>query len=242
MVLAMKKPYLLTAAALACVLGLPILGQNIFSSETSSSAMSSRLNDLAPYAGAAAEAAEPAAATADKTSAVPAETTTADIIPSQKGLSVPSLEGNELPPLRITPDKPEVVLLDRDAVNILVGSDKHLRVVPDTNRSIILIPKQPGSTYFRALDFEGKVIMQRHVIVGAPEQNYIRIRRACVNGGKEGCKSYSIYHCTDMCHEVSVVDEAAKPSPELPNDAPSYQNNGQEQSTEGGSASGDILQ
>ena len=124
-------------------------------------------------------------------------------------------DSDEAPPLRITSDKAEVIQLDRDAVNILVGSDKNLRVVPDTNRTLILIPKQPGSTYFKALDNEGKVIMQRHVIVGSPKNEYIRIRRACVNGA-DGCKEYSVYYCPDMCHEVSVSQDEKTVLPERP--------------------------
>lgn len=116
-----------------------------------------------------------------------------------------SAEKEELP-LRISPDKPEVVKLDRDAVNVLVGSDETLRAVPDTNRTIVLIPKKPGATYFKAIDAEGKVIMQRHVIVGSIEKGnqYIRIRRACANDDTN-CKQFSVYYCPDMCHEVNVV-------------------------------------
>jgi Flp pilus assembly secretin CpaC len=123
--------------------------------------------------------------------------------------------------MKITLDKAEIIQLDRDVVNVIVGSDKNLRVVPDTNRTLVLIPKQPGSTYFKALDNEGHVIMQRHVIIGSPKSEYIRIRRACVNGA-DGCRQYSVYYCPDMCHEVSVSQDEKKSSPAVPADAPSY--------------------
>jgi|GEM_PF-4830202 len=133
-------------------------------------------------------------------------------------------DATELPPLRISPDKPEVIQLDRDAVNVLVGSDETLRAVPDTNRTIVLIPKKPGATYFKATDAEGKVIMQRHVIVGAPDKGskYLRIRRACANDDK-ACKQFSVYYCPDVCHEVNVVQGDASTSQEnqAPNVAPS---------------------
>lgn len=117
-----------------------------------------------------------------------------------------TIDAAEEAPLRISPDKPEVIKLDRDAVNVLVGSDETLRAVPDTNRTIVLIPKKPGATYFKAIDADGKVIMQRHVIVGAVEKGnkYIRIRRACA-GDDAKCKEFSVYYCPDMCHEVNVV-------------------------------------
>lgn len=130
-------------------------------------------------------------------------------------------DAEEAPPLRISSDKPEVIKLDRDAVNVLVGSDETLRAVPDTNRTIVLIPKKPGATYFRAIDADGKVIMQRHVIVGSTEKNskYIRIRRACA-GDDTKCKEFSVYYCPDMCHEVNVVQQGGQTT-NAPDVAPS---------------------
>lgn len=129
-------------------------------------------------------------------------------IPSDSSSTTATINADaaEEAPLRISSDKPEVIQLDRDAVNVLVGSDETLRAVPDTNRTIVLIPKKPGATYFKAIDADGKVIMQRHVIVGAVEKGnkYIRIRRACANDDAK-CKEFSVYYCPDMCHEVNVV-------------------------------------
>lgn len=139
-------------------------------------------------------------------------------------------DATELPPLRISPDKPEIIQLDRDAINVLVGSDETLRAVPDTNRTIVLIPKKPGATYFKAIDAEGKIIMQRHVIVGAPEKGnkYLRIRRACA-GDDTNCKQYSVYYCPDMCHEVNVVQgEATSQKSVTPDIAPSVSESSEE--------------
>jgi hypothetical protein len=145
-------------------------------------------------------------------------------IPTADPVTAPTTDAAEEAPLRISSDKPEVIKLDRDAVNVLVGSDETLRAVPDTNRTIVLIPKKPGATYFRAIDAEGKVIMQRHVIVGAVEKgnNYIRIRRACA-GDDAKCKEFSVYYCPDMCHEVNVVqgDSSNSSTNRAPDVAPS---------------------
>ncbi|MDD3020464.1 MAG: pilus assembly protein N-terminal domain-containing protein [Alphaproteobacteria bacterium] len=124
--------------------------------------------------------------------------------PPIEGLETSQADAPEMAPLKISPDKPEIIELDRPAVNVLVGNEENLRAVPDTNRTIILVPKKPGATYFKALDAEGKVIMQRHVIIGAAKNEYVRIRRACING-QEGCKQYSLYYCPDSCHEVDVI-------------------------------------
>ena len=154
---------------------------------------------------------EPAAG--DEATAVTA--TSSDVAGAQELPPLPSVATDtaEDTPLRISSDKPEVIKLDRDAVNVLVGSDETLRAVPDTNRTIVLIPKKPGATYFRAIDADGKVIMQRHVIVGAIEKGnkYLRIRRACA-GDDTKCKEYSVYYCPDMCHEVNVVQNGANGS------------------------------
>lgn len=239
----MKKPHFLIATALVCILGLPLLVNHFYDRDQSRTAARG-LNVVEPAAGeVAAGSVTGTPATAPSTSTIRAETTTEEIIPSlrDRELSAASPvapnDGNaaEITPLRISPDKPEVIQLDREAVNILVGSEQHLRVVPDTNRTVVLIPKQPGSTYFKALDADGKVIMQRHVIIGAPKSNYIRIRRACASDDKE-CKQYSMYYCPDMCHEVSVAGRDGRSSPTAPDQAPSARNQGRSDGATGSDA------
>ncbi len=229
----MKKSPLLLAAALGCFLAVPLIGYELMTNQPAAGARG--LNTIEPTAGETTDVvatpvtAAPAATPQTETlppRLIPAETTSSDIVPAMHDqmatdTALTRQDSEETPPLRITSDKAEVIQLDRDAVNILVGSDKNLRVVPDTNRTLILIPKQPGSTYFKALDSEGKIIMQRHVIVGSPKNEYIRIRRACVNGA-DGCKEYSVYYCPDMCHEVSVSQDEKKSSPSVPDEAPNY--------------------
>lgn len=124
-------------------------------------------------------------------------------------------DADESDAIKITPDKPEIVNLDCDAVNVIVGSHETLRVVPDTNRALVLIPKKPGSTYFQALDVNGKVIMRRHVIVGVAKKDYVRIRRTCAADDKN-CREFSVYYCPDMCHEVSVAQDESTASPDIP--------------------------
>lgn len=223
----MKKPYFLIAAAVAGVLALPVVGYSLLATPdtlTSPSAFA----QVSPSAGPDVPDDQPVPAQA-ASKVIPAEATPQDTMaaPSSLGLSTPTTsfqtaDTEEMPPLRISPDQPTVLQLDRDAINILVGSNKNLRVVPDTNRTLVLIPKQPGSTYFRALDAEGKVVMQRHVIIGAPKNDYIRIRRACVNSGDKGCREYSVYYCPDMCHEVSVTQGENSVDAPIPTDAPLY--------------------
>lgn len=118
----------------------------------------------------------------------------------------------DMPLLRLTPDKPQTVRLDKEAVNVLIGNDTHLHIIPDTSRNLILMPRVPGTTYFTVLDRNGDVIMQRHVVVAPPKQDYVRIRRACPAGDRE-CEPYSMYYCPDICHEMAMPVASAAPSP-----------------------------
>lgn len=110
------------------------------------------------------------------------------------------------PMLRLTPEKSELLRLDRDAISVVVGNPTHLSVMMDTPRLLVLVPRAPGATHFTVLDKKGEVIMQRHVIVAAPKENYIRVRRSCANAGTDSaCRATSVYFCPDMCHEIDVT-------------------------------------
>ncbi len=126
-------------------------------------------------------------------------------------------DDGDYPLLRLTPDKPETVQLDRAAVNVLIGNDTHLQIIPDTSRNLILMPRKPGTTYFKALDAAGEVIMQRHVVIAPPKHNYVRIRRAC-SADQRDCKAYSMYYCPDICHEMDVAQPATTGAPLAPPD------------------------
>ena len=133
-------------------------------------------------------------------------TTQADNIVTY-GLEAPS--GSDTHPiLKITPDKSELVRLDRDAASIVVGNPDHLGILMDNRRLLILVPRQPGATYMTVLDESGAVIMQRHVIVASPQADYIRIRRSCAGQGS-GCQETSVYYCPGMCHPVGLSASAA---------------------------------
>lgn len=116
------------------------------------------------------------------------------------------------PMLRLTPDKSELIRLDRDAVSVVVGNPAHLSVLLDTPRVVVLIPRIPGATHFSILDRNGDVIMQRHAIVASPKQEYVRVRRSCINAGDNACSATSVYFCPDMCHEISVEQPESEDS------------------------------
>ncbi len=131
-----------------------------------------------------------------------------DLVPpkTSEHSEITTIEHGKYPDLKLTPDKPEVVTLERDVANIIVGNTEHLAVTPDSARRIVLIPRQPGATFLRVLAEDGSTIMERHVVIAAPKKkdNYVRIRRSCING-EEGCQEYSMYYCPDMCHKLGIA-------------------------------------
>ena len=109
------------------------------------------------------------------------------------------------PPVTLTPDKSELIRLDRKASTVLVGAPAHLNILPEGPNTLVLIPRAPGATYFTVLDEENKVIMQRHVIVASPKEKYVRIRKSCASS--KGCQPTQVYYCPDMCHEIILNDK-----------------------------------
>lgn len=122
------------------------------------------------------------------------------------------------PPLRLTPDKSEIVRLDRPVVNLIVGNPTHANVLMDNQRMLVVVPKLPGATFFTALDKDGKVVMQRHIIVASPTQKYVRVKQTCAGQTSGACLPTRVYYCPDMCHEVNVMNEgeAKRPSKGMP--------------------------
>lgn len=117
-----------------------------------------------------------------------------------------SLDGETHPALKMTPDKSELVRLDREASSVIVGNPAQIAVMLDAPRLAVVIPRAPGATYFSVLDKDGNVIMQRHVIVAGPKKNYVRVRRSCAaTAENRDCQPTSVYFCPDMCHEVSAT-------------------------------------
>jgi Flp pilus assembly secretin CpaC len=143
---------------------------------------------------------DPAPATGDLMPPVTEKTT---------GESLQALDHETHPPLRLTPDKSQLIRLDKEAGSVMVGSPAHLTVLLDTPTLAVAIPRQPGATHMSIVDKEGNVIMQRHVIVAAPKENYVRVRRSCANAGnsRTPCQPTSVYFCPDMCHEIQAGNE-----------------------------------
>lgn len=104
------------------------------------------------------------------------------------------------PAIKLTPDKSELIRLERKAASVILGNPAHLSILPEGPSTLVLVPKAPGATYFMVLDEENKIIMQRHVIVAGPQEKYVRIRKSCASS--RDCQPTQVYYCPDMCHEI----------------------------------------
>lgn len=105
--------------------------------------------------------------------------------------------------IHLTPDKSEIIRLDRPAARVILGNEQHLSIFIDAPDRIVLVPRTPGATFFTVLSEEGDVIMQRHAIIGSPQANYLRVRNSC-NSSSGECQNTQVYYCPDMCHQIAL--------------------------------------
>lgn len=141
-----------------------------------------------------------------------------DLLPAQSVLVDPveiDQKNATHPPIYITPDKSQILKVDEDIGTIIIGNADHINVLNEDSKTLVLISRLPGASSFQVLNKDGKVIMQRHVIVGtANEDKYVRIRRSCnanlagkAKSNLKDCQQMSLYYCPDMCHDIRVKTE-----------------------------------
>ncbi len=116
-----------------------------------------------------------------------------------------SMDDSTHPDISLTPDKSTIIKLDEKIISVLIGNPLHLGVVAQSSNILVLVGKEPGSSYFTALGRDGKILMQRHVLVAAPAKNYMRVRKTCALTEDETCEATNVYYCPDgMCHDVKI--------------------------------------
>lgn len=134
------------------------------------------------------------------------------LIPAENSILVEtefSAAGETHPPLRLTPDKSEILNVDNTIERVIIGNEQHVNIFLDTAKRIIIVPRAPGATHFTLMGKDGKIVMQRHVIVAGPKQDYVRIRRSCGLSAGGDCEPTRVYYCPGMCHEIGLSDGAA---------------------------------
>ena len=144
----------------------------------------------------------PAMAQSEASNTVSPPYATLDIPISNANETETAFDNDEIthPPLRLTPDKSSILMLDRSAGSIIIGNPAHLNILADSANRLIVVPRAPGASFFTVLDKDGDLLMQRHVIVASPKEKYLRVRNTCAAG--EDCQPTSVYYCPDMCHEI----------------------------------------
>src|SRR5262249_2903845 len=120
--------------------------------------------------------------------------------------TIDSDDGSQ-PPIRMTPDKSEIVRLDGEAATVIIGNPAHLSILAENTQTLVLAPKPTGAAYFVVLDKAAKVIMQRLVFVSPPSEKYTRIRRSCTNSTAKNCQTTQVYYCPDICHEIMMTGD-----------------------------------
>lgn len=113
-------------------------------------------------------------------------------------------QGRKTEDLRVTPDKTAMVRLNADAASVVVTNPAHAVVQLESPRLLVIMPREPGTTGLTVLDRNGKVILQKNIIVSAAQPRYVRVRRAC--GQQDpACVPSAYFYCPDGCYEVTPV-------------------------------------
>lgn len=109
------------------------------------------------------------------------------------------------PTIELSLEKSELLHIEEEIGSIVIGSPVHINVLADSAHTLVVVPRKPGASHFTILDKSGKILMQRHVIVAAPNEDYIRVKRTCTG---DNCQETSIYYCPEgMCHEIEENTE-----------------------------------
>ncbi len=119
--------------------------------------------------------------------------------------------------VKLTPDKSEILRLDRAAGSIIIGNPVHLSILADSPTTLVLVPRLPGATHFTILDKRGEVIMARHAIVASPKEDYVRVKRVC-REDSDGCTDTSVFFCPDTCHEIGIIGQDSTDGGDSSND------------------------
>ena len=137
-----------------------------------------------------------------------ADEETIDILPpvTHSGDTAYMPDDSTHPTVRLTPDKSELIRLEKKAGSIIIGNPAHINVIADSADTLVIIPKTPGATHFTVLDKHGQTLMQRHVIVASPKQDYVKVKRVCREDSKE-CQNTSVFYCPDTCHEIGLTNQ-----------------------------------
>src|SRR5690606_19607384 len=67
--------------------------------------------------------------------------------------------------IRLTLDETRLVRLERDAASVIVTNPAHAQVLLDSPRTLIVMPRLPGTTALHVLDPQGETVLQTNIII-----------------------------------------------------------------------------
>jgi Flp pilus assembly secretin CpaC len=114
-------------------------------------------------------------------------------------------------PIRIKPGKPETVHLTEEVGRVVVNDKpENISAIIYDERSIVLFPhKAAGGAHFTVFGKDGKTLMSRYALVGAPDKKYVRMHKICKAGSEFSCQKTTVYYCPNFCYETQLVGAAA---------------------------------
>lgn len=109
-------------------------------------------------------------------------------------------------PLRLSLDKSEILRFDQEIGSIILGNAVPASVLMDTPQTVVVVPKAMGATHVTILGKDGRVLMNRHIIVDSSGAGYVRIRTTCI-GKEKGCTPNRSFYCPEgRCAEIVVAE------------------------------------
>lgn len=110
----------------------------------------------------------------------------------------PALATN--PDVEVLIDQATMLRLERSAAEIVVGNPSIADVSVQNSKILVLTGKSFGQTNLIVLDAEGKVIINRRVVVQEPRDGYVTMYRGAAR---------ETLHCSPNCETPLVIGDAA---------------------------------
>lgn len=110
---------------------------------------------------------------------------------------LPTLAAN--PDVKVLIDQATMLRLERSAAEIVVGNPSIADVAVQNSKILVLTGKSFGETNLIVLDAEGKVIINRRVVVEEPRDGYVTVYRGSAR---------ATLHCSPNCETPLVIGDA----------------------------------
>jgi Pilus formation protein N terminal region len=100
--------------------------------------------------------------------------------------------------IQVMMDQATMLRLERSAAEIVVGNPSIADVSVQNGKAIVLTGKSFGETNLIVIDSQGKVIINRRVVVQEPDGGYVTVYRG---------KDRMTLHCSPQCETPLVIGD-----------------------------------